>query len=435
MPPCSVPVWVTLSKHLSKAVQGGSILGKFAKFAIYGVLTIYISLAVVHLANGFHFTEALRGPFLDARVTAGCLDDLDTVKLFINRKPVHGIDVAGHILPVVPEVCSRGGVTDPVSRGTSLTANADFVNLEQLERDYESDRQAVESSSIGQERVLVRGQVGCCRGSGRLYVAQVIRGHANLTFRGGSATEWADNQSYASRIEVECRFDGAREGKLFFDDCLPAGYVPEEPTPAPVPTATPQPMPTPPAPVPTATPQPTPTPPAPKLRTESIPYVGGAPLDSAEIEKWIIEFTNRERIAAGMSPSTHDLAISDISRQHSENMGKTGICAHEINGDGPTDRALAAGYGCGTWPGLSENIYMYHRVLMWLGTSPASYIPDAKEMAQTLVDGWMDSPGHKRNILDSDSRRMGVGVYVRVHTDRSRPDERVYATQNFSGCE
>ena len=158
-------------------------------------------------------------------------------------------------------------------------------------------------------------------------------------------------------------------------------------------------------------------------------------MDSAEIEKWIIEFTNLERIAAGLSPSTHDLAISDISRQHNENMGKTGIYGHEINGDGPTDRALAAGYGCWAWPGLSENIYMYHRVLMWLGTSPASYIPDAKEMAQTLVDGWMASFGHRKNILDRYSRRIGVGVYVLVRTERGRPDERVYATQNFSGCE
>ena len=93
--------------------------------------------------------------------------------------------------------------------------------------------------------------------------------------------------------------------------------------------------------------------PTPKPRTKSIPHVGGAPLDSAEIEKWIIEFTNRERIAVGLSPFTHDLAISDISRQHSENMGKTRIYAHEINEDGPTDRALAAGYGCWAWPGLA----------------------------------------------------------------------------------
>ena len=193
--------------------------------------------------------------------------------------------------------------------------------------------------------------------------------------------------------------------------------------------------------VPAATPSPTPKP-----RTESIPYVGGAPLDSAEIEKWVIEFTNRERIAAGLSPFTHDLAISDISRQHSENMGKTGIFAHEINGDGPTDRALAAGYDCqahlgdGSYTyGLSENIHLYPRVQMWSGTAgdwwPVSYIRDAKEMAQALVDGWMDSLGHRENILDLYSRRIGVGVYVGVHPKHGHQDEEVYATQNFSGCE
>ena len=175
-------------------------------------------------------------------------------------------------------------------------------------------------------------------------------------------------------------------------------------------------------------------------------------MDSPEIEKWVIEFTNMERIAAGLSPFTHDLAISNISRQHSENMGKTGIYRHEINGADPTDRALAAGYDCRAYLGdgsytygLSENIHEYPRVEMWEGTRynsrpasdwrPVSYIRDAREMAQALVDDWMNSPGHKRNILDSDSRRIGVGVYVWVHPKHGHQDEKVYATQNFSGCE
>ena len=173
--------------------------------------------------------------------------------------------------------------------------------------------------------------------------------------------------------------------------------------------------------------------------------MGGAPLDSAEIEKWVIEFTNWERIAAGLSPFTHDSAISDISRQHSENMGKTGMFEHEINGADPTDRALAAGYDCRAYHGdgsytygLSENIQKYPRVRIWSGTGnnrrPVSYVLDAKEMAQALVDGWMDSPGHKGSMLDPDSRRLGVGVYVRIHPQYGYQDEEVYATQNFSGC-
>ena len=196
-----------------------------------------------------------------------------------------------------------------------------------------------------------------------------------------------------------------------------------------------------PSPTPTLTPSRTSEP-----RTKSIPYVGGAPLDPAEIEKWVIRFTNRERIAAGMPPFTHDSAISDISRQHSENMGKTGIFKHEINGADPTDRALAAGYDCraylddGSYTyGLSENIHQYPRVQMWSLTAsnwrPVMYVLDARDMAQALVDGWMDSSGHKENILDLYSRRIGVGVYVRVQPKHGHRDESVYATQNFSGCE
>ena len=192
--------------------------------------------------------------------------------------------------------------------------------------------------------------------------------------------------------------------------------------------------------VPIATPSP-----MPKPRTKSVPYVGGAPLDPAEIEKWVVEFTNQERIAAGLSPFTHDPAISDISRQHSENMGKTGIYGHEIDGAGPTDRALAAGYDCRAYRGdgsytygLSENIHQHRRVQMWSLTAnnwqPLVYIRDARRMAQGLVDDWMDSSGHKENILDLYSRRIGVGVYVRVQPKHGHRDESVYATQNFSGC-
>jgi uncharacterized protein YkwD len=33
--------------------------------------------------------------------------------------------------------------------------------------------------------------------------------------------------------------------------------------------------------------------------------------------------------------------------------------------------------------------------------------------AEAVVRGWMNSPGHRRNILNCDARSMGVGVAVR----------------------
>ena len=94
-----------------------------------------------------------------------------------------------------------------------------------------------------------------------------------------------------------------------------------------------------------------------------LPYAGGARLDADDMERWIIEFTNRERTGAGLSPLSHDPAISDIARAHSTNMVESGMFSHRIDGDGPTDRALDAGYDCradlggGRYSyGLAENI-------------------------------------------------------------------------------
>jgi uncharacterized protein YkwD len=48
----------------------------------------------------------------------------------------------------------------------------------------------------------------------------------------------------------------------------------------------------------------------------------------------------------------------------------------------------------------------------------------ATELAERVVDGWMDSPGHRENILTNQFKGEGIGVY-------SRPDGTVFVTQNF----
>ena len=47
----------------------------------------------------------------------------------------------------------------------------------------------------------------------------------------------------------------------------------------------------------------------------------------------------------------------------------------------------------------------------------------------------MNSPGHRRNILDEDARRIGVGVSVSVSRKYGWDPETFYGTQNFSACE
>ena len=176
-------------------------------------------------------------------------------------------------------------------------------------------------------------------------------------------------------------------------------------------------------------------------------YPGGAPLDKPTIETWVARYTNEERQAVGLAPLVQDPAIADIARAHSESMVEFGL-NHVIRGQEPTDRALDAGYDCRAYNadgsysyGLSENISEYPRVMMWglaLGTSsgrPVEFNSDGRDMARMLVNEWMNSPGHRANILDQDARRIGVGVAIKETTEYGWTLETVYTTQNFSACQ
>ena len=121
---------------------------------------------------------------------------------------------------------------------------------------------------------------------------------------------------------------------------------------------------------------------------------------------------------------------------------------HRIDGKDANDRARLTGYDCRAYlddgtitSGLAENIAKRHRVSRWVGRPgywrPKEYEKDAKAMARGLVNQWMDSPGHRRNILEERYQRIGVGVAVSEGIKAGYVpyvDEIVYATQNFSSC-
>lgn len=224
--------------------------------------------------------------------------------------------------------------------------------------------------------------------------------------------------------------------------------------------------PLPPRPTRTPMPPPTPTPeppkrsgiygtPPPHSTATPIPtgrstkgYINHIPLSPRVMERLVIEYTNAERSAHGLSPLIADPAISEIALGHSKHMASRNAVEHDLNGMGPTDRAIAAGYGCreskddGTRLfGFSENIAEQRRVWVWSGIPgqfhsfiPVEYSVDDDAAAKRLVARWMDSPGHRKNILDADNQRIGVGIKVVISLKYGYFQETVWATQNFSPC-
>ncbi|MEU9965872.1 CAP domain-containing protein [Streptomyces malaysiensis] len=118
----------------------------------------------------------------------------------------------------------------------------------------------------------------------------------------------------------------------------------------------------------------------------------------------VIALTNAERAAARLAPLAPDPRLAAAAQAHSDDMVARDFYSHTgPEGHQPWDRARAAG---ATHRGIGENIACGQR-------SPAE-----------VVRGWMDSPGHRANILKPDFTHIGVG-----HATGSRAG--TYWTQVF----
>jgi stress response protein SCP2 len=103
----------------------------------------------------------------------------------------------------------------------------------------------------------------------------------------------------------------------------------------------------------------------------------------------VVTRTNAERARHGLRPLTLDARLARAAQAHSVDMVRRGFFAHE-NPDGKQvwDRAVAA-------------CYPYRKV--------AENIAAGQRTAEEVVLGWMNSPGHRANILDGELAQIGVG--------------------------
>ena len=112
-----------------------------------------------------------------------------------------------------------------------------------------------------------------------------------------------------------------------------------------------------------------------------------APASAAEGE--VLALVNTARAAAGCAPLVHDEGLATVARAHSADMRDRGYFDH-TNPDGldPFERADAAGQT----NARAENI--------------AAGQPDPA----AVMDAWMNSSGHRANILNCELRTLGIGV-------------------------
>ena len=132
----------------------------------------------------------------------------------------------------------------------------------------------------------------------------------------------------------------------------------------------------------------------------TIPMAGAAPSSAAPpvagkygaTESRIFDLINAQRRRQGLRPLVYNPQLDRMAKIQAENMARYQKMAHVIpDASLPSlgDRARYVGYVYGR---LAENVALGY--------------PNA----ETVVEGWMNSSGHRRNILDGEVVETGVGI-------------------------
>ncbi|MFE0786777.1 CAP domain-containing protein [Streptomyces mutabilis] len=123
-------------------------------------------------------------------------------------------------------------------------------------------------------------------------------------------------------------------------------------------------------------------------------------------EAQVLALVNEERAAAGCSPVTANDRLTRAADDYSDVMASSGVMSHTgPDGSTMTTRVEAAGY---QWSTLGENIAR------------------GQADAASVMESWMNSPGHRANILNCSFEELGVGVHF--------GDGGPWWTQNFGAA-
>lgn len=106
-------------------------------------------------------------------------------------------------------------------------------------------------------------------------------------------------------------------------------------------------------------------------------------------EQKVAELVNIERKNAGLAPLTLDTAISNVARLKSQDMAKNNYFAHQSPTYGSAGDMLTK-YSI-KWSAWGENI------------------ASGQKTPEAVVTAWMNSPGHRANIMSANFTKLGVG--------------------------
>lgn len=126
--------------------------------------------------------------------------------------------------------------------------------------------------------------------------------------------------------------------------------------------------------------------------------------ETQAIELEVVKLVNEERKKAGLAPFTHSQELSKVARVKSQDMADKNYFSH----NSPT-------YGDPFT--MMKNFGINYR-------TAGENIAKGYQSPQSVVNGWMNSPGHRANILNPNFGTIGVGYVIKNGT--------TYWTQMFT---
>jgi uncharacterized protein YkwD len=119
--------------------------------------------------------------------------------------------------------------------------------------------------------------------------------------------------------------------------------------------------------------------------------------DLAAVEQSAFDSTNALRETQNLPPLIPDKLLAATAKRFATYMARSGLYGHEADGKTPGRRLQSAGY---QYCFVAENIaYAFNT----RGYTTAA-------LARTFVEGWKNSPGHRRNMVEPEATNLGVGI-------------------------
>ncbi|MBK6722320.1 MAG: CAP domain-containing protein [Acidobacteria bacterium] len=115
-----------------------------------------------------------------------------------------------------------------------------------------------------------------------------------------------------------------------------------------------------------------------------------------EVERLAFNMVNEKRVENGLQPLTWNDNVAKTARVHSASMAEFQFFSHKgLDSKMVSDRADANGVG--KWRSIGENI---------------AFNRGYQDPVTLTVQLWLDSPGHRRNMLSPDWKESAIGVAV-----------------------